>query len=96
MLEPWKILKEYRVTEKANALASRNNQYTFEVKEEVTRMQVAAAVESVFKVKVKGVSLLIRKPKVKISRQRRCRPGTSGRMKKAIVTLRKGYKIEIA
>lgn len=95
MLEPWKILKEYRVTEKSNTLASNVNQYTFEVHSGINRLEIASAVEKVFKVKVKSVNVLNRKPKSKVSRMRRFRPGLSGSMKKAIVTLEKGHKIEI-
>lgn len=95
MLDPWKVLKEYRITEKSNALASLHNCYTFEVAPGANRLEVAFSVEKAFKVKVKEVRLLNRKPKIKVSRMRRSLPGKVGAMKKAMVTLEKGYKIEM-
>ena len=95
MVESWKILKEYRVTEKANALSASQNCYTFEVACDANRMEVAEAVENAFKVKVSKVCILNRKPKVKRSRMRKSLPGHVGGMKKAMVVLKKGYKIDI-
>ncbi|MEM8868286.1 MAG: 50S ribosomal protein L23 [Verrucomicrobiota bacterium] len=90
-----KILKEYRVTEKAAMLSANFNQYTFEVAASANRIEVARAVEKVFKVEVTKVNVLNKKPKVKIDRSRRGRPGTKGGHKKAIVTLKEGDKIEL-
>ena len=95
MLEPWNILKGYRVTEKASNLSAAKNCYTFEVAADANRTVVADAVEAAFKVKVKKVNILIRKPKVKRSRMRKLLPGTVGGMKKALVVLEKGYHIEV-
>ena len=95
MIEAWKILKEYRVTEKASDLISHQNCYTFEVVSDANRLEVADAVESAFNVKVKEVRILNRKPKTKRSRMRSNRPGKVGGMKKAMVVLQKGYKIEM-
>ena len=91
-----KILKEYRVTEKAANLSANFNQYTFEVAPSANRKEVARAVEKVFKVEVTNVNILNKKPKVKVDRARRGRPGTKGGHKKAIVTLKEGDKIELA
>ncbi|MEM1222060.1 MAG: 50S ribosomal protein L23 [Verrucomicrobiota bacterium] len=90
-----KILKEYRVTEKAANLSANLNQYTFEVAQDANRIEVARAVEKVFKVEVTKVNVLNKKPKLKIDRSRRGRPGTKGGHKKAIVTLKEGDKIEL-
>jgi large subunit ribosomal protein L23 len=95
MSEPWKVLKEYRVTEKSNILSSTANQYTFELWEGANRLEVAAAVEQIFKVRVLKVNVVNRHAKVKRSRMRRCRPGSRRAVKKAIVTLDKGQKIEL-
>ena len=95
MAEPWNILKEYRVTEKASNLSAVGNCYTFEVVADANRTAVADAVESVFKVKVKKVNILVRKPKIKRSRMRKSLPGAVGGMKKALVFLEKGYHIEV-
>jgi large subunit ribosomal protein L23 len=95
MAEPWNILKEYRVTEKASNLSAVGNCYTFEVVADANRTAVADAVEAAFKVKVKKVNILVRKPKIKRSRMRKSLPGAVGGMKKALVFLKKGYHIEV-
>ncbi|MDR0647521.1 MAG: 50S ribosomal protein L23 [Puniceicoccales bacterium] len=95
MIEPCKVIKESRVTEKASLLTSKDACYTFEVAREANRLEVKAAVENAFKVKVKEVRILNRKAKVKRSRMRRARPGYVGGMKKAMVILAKGYKIDM-
>lgn len=95
MAEPWNILKEYRVTEKASNLSAVGNCYTFEVAREVSCTVVADAVEAAFKVKVKKVNIIVRKPKVKRSRMRKSLPGSVGGMKKALVFLKKGYHIGV-
>jgi len=90
-----KILLEYRVTEKAANLAANLNQYTFEVAPSANRKEVARAVAKVFNVEVTNVNILKKKPKLKVDRARRGRPGTKGGHKKAIVTLKEGDKIEL-
>lgn len=90
-----KILREYRVTEKAADLAANLNQYTFEVAPEANRKEVARAVAKVFNVEVTKVNILIKKPKLKVDRMRRGRPGFKGGHKKAIVTLKDGDAIEL-
>ena len=89
------ILREFRVTEKAATLAANLNQYTFEVNPRANRKEVARAVEKVFNVSVTKVNILNRKPKAKTDRSRGGRPGTKGGLKKAIVSLKEGDKIEL-
>jgi large subunit ribosomal protein L23 len=89
------ILREFRVTEKAANLSANFNQYTFEIDPRANRKEVARAVEEVFDVTVTKVNILIKKPKVKVDRSRRGRPGTKGGHKKAIVSLKEGDKIEL-
>ncbi|MFT6058891.1 MAG: large subunit ribosomal protein L23 [Lentimonas sp.] len=89
------ILREFRVTEKAANLAANLNQYTFEVNPRANRKEVARAVEKVFNVSVTKVNILNRKPKPKADRSRGGRPGTKGGLKKAIVSLKEGDKIEL-
>ncbi|PXA04948.1 50S ribosomal protein L23 [Coraliomargarita sinensis] len=90
-----KILREYRITEKAADLAANLNQYTFEVAPDANRKEVARAVAKVFNVEVTKVNILNKKPKLKVDRMRRGRPGTKGGHKKAIVTLKEGDAIEL-
>ncbi|MGE9289483.1 MAG: 50S ribosomal protein L23 [Puniceicoccales bacterium] len=95
MIEPSKVLKESRVTEKATNLTANLNQYTFEVYPNATRTQVKQAVEQVFKVDVAKVNVLNVKPRVRPDRMRRNRAGRVAGMKKAIVTLKEGSSIEM-
>ena len=79
------------ITEKAT-IASENNQFVFRVARNATKPQIKAAIEKLFDVKVTSVNTLLRKGKTKAFR------GVRGRqqdMKKAIVTLADGYRIDV-
>jgi large subunit ribosomal protein L23 len=79
------------ITEKAT-IASENNQFVFKVARHATKPQIKAAIEQLFDVKVTAVNTLLRKGKTKRFR------GVRGRqqdMKKAIVTLADGYRIDM-
>ena len=79
------------VTEKATA-ASEHNQVIFRVALGATKPEIKEAVETLFKVKVKGVNTLIKKGKTKRFRGVR---GFQGDFKKAVVTLEEGHTIDI-
>ncbi len=87
------ILKQVRITEKASTLSSELGQYTFEIYPKVTKQQVAAAVEKTFKVTVVRVNTQTIQGKPK--RTRSGRPTTTSVVRKAIVTLKAGDKIEL-
>jgi large subunit ribosomal protein L23 len=93
MLNPEKILKALRLTEKSNRASSELNQYTFQVATESNKHQVAEAVEQQFKVTVTRVNIINMKGKPTTSR--RGMPGYKSDFKKAIVTLKEGDKIEM-
>ena len=95
MISPDKIIKEYRVTEKANQLASDHNQYTFEVARDATRTQVSLAVEQLFDVKVARVNILNHPGKARRSRTNRGKVGRTPARKQAIVTLKEGGAIDL-
>ena len=79
------------ITEKAT-LASERNQGIFRVAPHATKPQIKEAVEKLFDVKVKRVNTLIRKGKVRNFR------GTRGQLsdvKKAVVTLEEGHRIDV-
>ncbi|PWM30273.1 MAG: 50S ribosomal protein L23 [Verrucomicrobia bacterium] len=95
MINAEKIIKGFRVTEKATDLQVANK-YTFEVSDDANAVSVACAVERAFKVTVEKVNIMNAKGKVKVSRMRKANPGVKGRMKKAIVTLKKGDTIQLA
>ena len=79
------------ITEKAT-LASERNQVMFKVARHATKPQIKEAVEKLFDVKVKSVNTLVRKGKHKAFRGRL---GTQSDVKKAIVTLEEGHKIDV-
>jgi len=79
------------ITEKAT-IASESNQFVFKVARGATKPQIKAAIEKLFDVKVVAVNTLVRKGKTKMFR------GVRGRqqdMKKAVVTLADGYRIDV-
>ena len=79
------------ITEKAT-VASELNKVVFEVRKDATKDEIKAAVERLFEVKVTGVNTLIRKGKVKSFRGIR---GRQSDVKKAIVTLAEGDRIDV-
>jgi large subunit ribosomal protein L23 len=87
------VLKQVRLTEKASQLSADLGQYTFEVAPKATKHQIAAAVEKTFKVSVVRVNTQTIKGKPK--RTRAGRPTTTSKIKKALVTLKAGDKIEL-
>ena len=94
-MEPSQIIKEYTVTEKAASLSTDHNQYVFEVFPNANKSEIAKAVETVFSVKVENVNTLNRKGKRKRSRTQRGKMGKTRSFKRAIVSLKKGDKIEL-
>ena len=79
------------VTEKAT-IASEHNKVLFKVAAKATKPQIKEAVEKLFDVKVKSVNTLVRKGKVKAFRGSR---GEQSDVKKAIVTLEEGHRIDV-
>ena len=79
------------ITEKATN-ASERNQVMFKVARSATKPQIKEAVEKLFDVKVKRVNTLIRKGKVRHFRGMR---GELSDVKKAIVTLEEGHRIDV-
>lgn len=85
------IVKKPIITEKA-ALLAKQNQYVFEVSKEATKDQIKKEIEERFKVEVVSVKILKIPPK-----QRRWGRilGKRKGIKKAIVKIKPGQKIEI-
>jgi len=79
------------ITEKAT-IASENNQFVFKVRRDATKPQIKAAVEKLFDVKVTAVNTLVRKGKSKVFRGMR---GKQQDVKKAVVTLADGHRIDV-
>ena len=80
------------VTEKTAAMAQDGKTYTFKVAKSANKTQIAQAIESAFNVKVESVRTLNTKSKAKrVGRY----TGKTKTYKKAIVTLKDGFAIEI-
>ena len=79
------------ITEKAT-IASESNQFVFKVLRDATKPQIKAAIEKLFDVKVTAVNTLVRKGKSKIFRGMR---GKQQDVKKAVVTLADGFRIDV-
>jgi large subunit ribosomal protein L23 len=80
------------ITEKATLL-SEQNKVVFRVAKDATKVEIAAAVEELFKVRVVKVNTLNVKGKTK---RFRGHMGRRSDIKKAIVTLQEGQTIDIA
>jgi large subunit ribosomal protein L23 len=87
----YEVIRAPVVTEKST-LGSEHNQVTFRVAMDATKPEIKAAVETLFKVKVKKVNTLRQKGKVK---RFRGRIGQRSDTKKAIVTLEEGHRIDV-
>ena len=79
------------ITEKATTL-SEQNKVVFKVRADATKPQIKEAVEKLFDVKVKSVNTLTRPGKVKVFRNRF---GQQSDVKRAIVTLEEGHRIDV-
>jgi large subunit ribosomal protein L23 len=79
------------VTEKSTA-ASEQSKVIFKVATDASKTEIKAAIESLFKVKVKAVNTLVRKGKLKTFRGIRAQQSDT---KRAIVTLEKGESIDV-
>jgi large subunit ribosomal protein L23 len=92
MTNAYEIIERPLVTEKSVAGAEQGK-YTFRVKKSANKIEIAKAVEELFNVKVDSVNTINVKGKKR--RLGRHREGKTPDWKKAIVTLKPGYRIEI-
>jgi large subunit ribosomal protein L23 len=86
-----KILIRPIVTEKTEYLKANNSQYTFEVTRKANKSEIKKSVERLFKTKVTAGRVMNYGGKPK---RMGIFPGKRSDWKKAIVTLKKGEKIE--
>ena len=91
MNSPYDVILSPVITEKATRL-SETSQVIFRVPLAATKPQIAKAVETLFKVKVKAVNTLTTKGKRKTFRGRAYERSD---VKKAVVTLVEGYQIDV-
>jgi large subunit ribosomal protein L23 len=94
MNEPFDIIQNVHLTEKASILSEKDNQYVFRVRTNANKIQIRQAIEKLFKKKVVRVNTCNFEGKYK--RGRTGHPGRTNHWKKAIVTLAPGEKIELA
>ncbi len=90
-LSHYDVIRSPVITEKAT-IAAEQNKVVFNVAKTATKPEIKAAVEALFKVEVKAVNTLVRKGKVK---RFKGFVGKQSDVKKAIVTLAEGHKIDI-
>ncbi len=88
------ILKRPIITEKTLFLVNRTNAYTFEVVPTASKKQIAEAVAELFKVKVTGISTVMRGRSLRRTGKKRVTILVP-RTKKAVVTLAKGQTIPL-
>ncbi len=81
------------VTEKSTAIADEQGKYAFRVPLRANKVEIRKAVEQLFKVHVTSVNTMRMRGKKK---RVRFRQGMTPDWKKALVTLRKGEKIDLA
>jgi large subunit ribosomal protein L23 len=86
------VIRRPIVTEKSNAQADANKQYTFEVDRRANKMQVKDAVETAFSVKVLEVNIINIPPKK--GRYGRLMVTKKPTFKKAVVKLAPGSSIQ--
>lgn len=92
-LEPYQVIIQPLITEKGThqSTSERQNAYAFQVNLWATKLQIKAAVEDLFNVRVEGVRTQLRKGK---KRRYRFRFGRLSHWKKAIVKLHPEDRIE--
>ncbi|MFM8682184.1 MAG: 50S ribosomal protein L23 [Chthoniobacterales bacterium] len=93
MKEPFDIIRTVRLTEKATHLTDKGNKYVFEVNPAANKLEIKAAIESLFQKKVASVNTA--NNACKKNRARRAAFGRRPHWKKAIVTLKEGEKLDL-
>ncbi len=81
------------VSEKSYKLANASNKYTFAVENDANKIEIKNAVEAKYKVKVEAVNIVVKPGKMKRDWKTN-RKSRKSDIRKAIVTLKKGDKID--
>ena len=93
MKDPRSIIKKVQLTEKGSRMTEQENKYLFKVDRTANKMEIAHAVEELFKVSVTGVNTMNYAGKLKRERTRQF--GRRANWKRAVVTLKEGEKIDL-
>ena len=88
------ILKKPLITEKMNLLTDRKGQYGFVVDKNANKDEIKKAIESFYNVEVESVNTMIQRGKSRRNRRTGQISGYTNAYKKAIVTLKEGFKID--
>ena len=88
------ILKKPLITEKMTAIMDKRGQYGFVVDKEATKDQIKTAIEKFYGVEVASVNTMIARGKVRRNRKSGQISGYTNAYKKAIVSLKEGFKID--
>ncbi|MGI6423232.1 MAG: 50S ribosomal protein L23 [Candidatus Dojkabacteria bacterium] len=81
------------ISEKSYALANAENKYTFVVGKQANKIEIKDEIEKKYKVVVENVNIVIKPGKMKVD-MRTNRKGRRSDIRKAVVTLKKGDKID--
>jgi large subunit ribosomal protein L23 len=96
VMEAYSLIRRVLVTEKSTALREATNQYVFEVAAVANKIEIARAIEQIFKVKVVNVRVLnVLGKQVRIAKFGGRMSGKKRSWKKAIVKLAPNNKIEV-
>ncbi|MCM8800311.1 MAG: 50S ribosomal protein L23 [Candidatus Omnitrophica bacterium] len=91
--DSFNIIKSILRTEKSTRFYEPKNKYLFLVDIKANKFQIKKAIEEIYNVKVERVNTMILPGKIK---RVRYQFGRTPDIKKAIITLKEGYKIEVS
>jgi large subunit ribosomal protein L23 len=90
-MEIYSVIKRPLFTEKGTGLKEKGNKILIEVDRKANKIEIKKAVEAIFKVKVEAVNTVNTRSKKKM---RGRIEGYTSAKKKAVVTLKKGEKLD--
>ena len=93
MKDLFHVIKNVRMSEKATYLNELNNEIVLDVDPQANKLEIKQAVETLFGKKVADVRTLNMKGQAK--RRRRADEGRTNHIKKAIVRLKEGEKLDL-
>lgn len=93
MKDPYQIIRNIRLSEKAALAGELNNEYVFEVEPKSNKLEIALAVRTIFGKKVTQVRTCNYDGKAR--RKRTAQAGVTSKWKKAVVRLAPGEKIDL-
>lgn len=93
MKDPYQIIRNIRLSEKAALAGEQNNEYVFEVEPKANKIEIALAVQTIFGKKVSQVRTCNYDGKAR--RKRTAQAGRTSSWKKAVVRLAPGEKIDL-